>query len=178
MLKRRSIRLQDYDYTQNGAYFVTIGTQNREEIFGNIVDGEMHPDVLGEIVLECWQSIPEHFPHAELDEFVMMPNHLHGIVVIADDADHRRARHGVPLRSERFGKPVSGSLPTIIRSFKTAAASRVNKLRNTPGESIWQRNYYEHVICNEESLNKIRQYIQSNPARWKLDSENPTRRNL
>ena len=170
--RRRSIRLKGYDYSQVGAYFITICTRDRACFLGNVVDGQMYPNGVGQIAGQCWEEIPNHFPYARLDVFTVMPNHLHGIVVIA--GRDVGARHAVPL-PERFGKPISGSIPTIIRSFKSAATQRIHKRENTLGMSIWQRNYYEHVIRNEESLNRIRQYILDNPAQWTLDRENPVR---
>lgn len=181
--RRRSIRLPGYDYTRPAAYFVTVCTRNRECLFGDVVDGEMRLNELGETVRACWHEIPDHFPHVGLDEFVIMPNHVHGILVIVETnvvgARHVGARHAVPLRqtqrTEQFGKPLAGSIPTIIRSFKSAVTKRINDLRGTAGITVWQRNYYEHVIRDEESLNRIRQYIIENPRRWHLDRENPDR---
>ncbi|MCX8051233.1 MAG: transposase [Chlorobi bacterium] len=173
---RRSIRLKGYDYTQPGAYFITIVTQDRTCLFGEVVDGEMRLNALGEIVRACWLGIPGHFPHAALDAFMVMPNHVHGIIVIADyvGARHAVPLHTVPLRQrERFGKPVAGSIPTIIRSFKSIVTKRINEHRKTPGVPVWQRNYYEHIIRSDESLNRIRQYIVENPLRWAFDLENP-----
>ena len=165
---RRSIRIRVYDYSQGGMYFVTICTRDREYLFGEVVDGEMRLSLYGEIARTCWGEIPEHFPHAALDVSVIMPNHVHGIIVVG-------ARHAVPLQSspECFGAPVAGSIPTIVRSFKSVVAKHVNALRGTPGIPVWQRNYYEHVVRDEESLNRIRQYVADNPARWAFDRENP-----
>ena len=165
---RHSIRLKGYDYSQAGAYFVTIVTQNRACLFGAVVDGEMRLNETGQIVRRCWLDIPAHFPHAELDEFVVMPNHVHGIIVIVDG-------RGTACRAptEQFGRPVTGSIPTVIRSFKSAVTKRINEQRGTPGAHVWQRNYYEHIIRNEESLDRIRQYIANNPLRWAFDRENP-----
>ncbi len=169
---RRSIRLKGYDYTQPGAYFVTLCTHERVHLFGHVVDGVMRLDELGEIARQCWLAIPDHFPHAQLDEFVVMPNHVHGIIWIVG------ARHAVPLQSparetmEQFSKPVPGSIPTLIRSFKSATTKRINQHRRTLGATVWQRNYYEHIIRNEQTLNAIRQYIHDNPLRWHLDRYN------
>jgi putative transposase len=166
----RSLRLKDYDYAQAGAYFVTIVTRDRACLFGDVVDADMRLNRYGEIARTDWQAIPKHFPDVALDIFLVMPNHVHGIISI-----NGGARHAVPLPSpfERFGKPVSGSIPTIVRSFKSIVTKDINELRHTPGASIWQRNYFEHVIRDEESLNRIRQYILDNPARWEFDRENP-----
>lgn len=167
---RRSVRLKEYDYSQAGAYFVTVCAWNRECLFGEIVDGEMQLNELGVVVQECWDEIPRHFPNVELDEFIVMPNHVHGIIVIIVDGRGTACR--APT-TEKFGKPVANSLPTIIRSFKSATTKRINQTRGTPGVRLWQRNYYEHVIRNEESLNEIRQCISGNPKRWAEDEDNP-----
>ena len=171
--RRHSIRLIGYDYTRPGAYFVTICTRNRQPFFGEIVSDEMRANAFGEIVREYWYEIPDHFPHVEVDAFVIMPNHLHDIRVFHAVG----ARHAVPLqdtrRDEQFGKAVPGSLPTIIRSFKSVCTRKINIMRDSPGEKIWQRNYFEHIIRTETSLNEIRHYIQENPERWHLDLYNP-----
>lgn len=165
---RRSIRLFSYDYSQNGAYFVTVCTQNRECLFGEVVHGEMRLNHAGQIANQCWRNIPTHFPHVDIDEFILMPNHIHGILVIDGRGTACRAPTG-----EQFGKPVSGSIPTIIRSFKSAATKRVNESHGTPGTKLWQRNYYEHIIRDDDELNRIRQYILDNPAQWETtDREN------
>ena len=167
---RRSIRLQGYDYSQAGAYAVTICTHNRDCLFGEIAGGKMVLNHAGHAALQCWQAIPDHFPHAELDAFVMMPNHVHGIVVIAD---RRGTACRAPTQVEQFGHPVAGSIPTVIRSFKSAVTKRINEIRNTPGAKVWQRNYYEHIIRDEGELKRMREYITNNPVQWELDRENP-----
>jgi REP element-mobilizing transposase RayT len=176
MKLRRSIRLKHYPYAQDGVYFVTICTLNRECLFGAIADGEADLSTLGCVADSCWWAISEHFRGVELDAFVVMPNHIHGIVIINRDypvgARHVGARHAVPLQSqtESFGLPVSGSLPTIIRSYKSAVTRQINQIRQTPGAAVWQRNYYEHIVRSTRSLNCIRQYIHQNPARWRDDT--------
>ncbi len=180
---RRSIRLKGYDYSQAGAYFITIVTQDRACLFGEVVNGEMQLNAAGWIVHQCWEEIPAHFPHVSLDAFVVMPNHVHGIIVITEHrgtACPERRGTACPERStacraptEKFGHPVAGSVPTVIRSFKSAATKYINTMRGTPAVPVWQRNYYEHIIRNEKSLNRIRQYITNNPARWEMDRENP-----
>ncbi|MEW6262355.1 MAG: transposase [Thermodesulfobacteriota bacterium] len=170
-LHRRSLRLGGYDYAQPGAYFVTVCTQDRHCLFGEIEDGEMRLNKVGQIVRDEWIQTGRLRPSVELDVFVVMPNHFHGILLLTVDGRGTARRAPTP---EQFGKPVIGSLPTIIRSFKSATTKRINECRNTPGLSVWQRNYYEHVIREEDSLNRIRQYIQDNPARWMYDRENPT----
>ena len=166
-LGRRSLRLQDFGYAQPGGYFVTY---RRETLFGEIQERSMRLNRYGEIAGECFKAIARHFDNVAVDEFVIMPNHIHGIVVIINVG----ARHAVPVQSlGRFGKPMANSLPTIVRSFKSATTKRINDLRQTSGAPVWQRNYYEHVIRNEPSLHRIREYIGNNPARWDFDRENP-----
>lgn len=153
-------------------YFVTICTANRELLFGEIVEGEMVVNQVGQIVEDEWRKTPTLRPNVELDEYVVMPNHFHGIVAIVEGRGTAR-RAPTP---EQFGSPVSGSLPTIIRSFKSAVTTHVNILRQTPSAPVWQRNYHEHVIRDENDLYRIREYIQTNPLRWESDRENPKRR--
>lgn len=167
---RRSIRLHEYDYTQPGAYFVTICIHQRECLLGEIVDGLMSTNSWGEIVRDEWLQTAILRPGVELDVFVVMPNHFHGIISIA--SDRRGTARRVPTR-EQFGGPVSGSVPTLIRAFKSATTRRINAIRDTPGLPVWQRNYYEHIIRSEEALNSAREYIANNPLRWHLDCENP-----
>jgi putative transposase len=177
---RRSIRLQGYDYSQPGMYFVTVCTEERELLFGEVVKEAMVENEYGEVARTCWEEIPHHFQRAELDVFVVMPNHVHGILIIADkirtSPTSVGAQHAAPL-SWRASRPnVSpGSLGAIIRSFKSATTKRINNLRATPYVPPWQRGYYEHVIRNEDDLRRIREYILTNPLRWELDRENPAR---
>jgi len=167
---RRSTRLHDYDYTQAGAYFVTICTMGRVCMLGDIVNGCMQLNTYGQIVAECWSAIPGHIIGVQLDEFVIMPNHIHGILVLLDDSRGTACR--APT-TERFGRPVSGSLATIVRSFKSATTKLINQTRNNAGQPVWQRSYYEHVVRDDEQLDRIRQYILDNPAKWSEDIENP-----
>jgi len=178
---RRSIRLKGYDYTQAGAYFITICTKDRACLFGDVADGVMRLNQMGHIVRQCWLEIPEHFPHVVLDEFVVMPNHVHGIIVIVATpnvgATHDvGATHASPLpnddTSTRPRGPQRQSVASIVGSFKSAATKRINEHRGTPGAPVWQRNYFEHIIRSEDSLNRIRKYIADNPARWGYDREN------
>ncbi len=168
---RRSIRLQGYDYTAAGAYFITICSYQREHIFGEVVDGEMKLNEWGEIARAEWLKTAELRPQVELfeDEFVVMPNHVHGIVWLKEDVGTRRRR--VP--TEKFGKPVSGSIPTIVRAYKSAVTYAINKSQNSRGSVIWQRNYYEHIIRDERELDLIARYIYYNPFNWQVDRDNP-----
>lgn len=174
--KRRSIRLPEYDYLREGAYYITICAQDRKCIFGEITDGQMKLNPYGEIARNEWVKTGELRPYVIPDVFVIMPNHIHGVLIITDDDHSRGTMHRAPTgATERFGKPVAGSLPTIIRCYTAAVTRQINKLRNTPGHKIWQRNYYEHVIRNDKSYHKIRQYIIENPLYWAQDDENPNR---
>ena len=169
--QRRSIRLPQFDYTQAGAYTVTICTQPQAPSFGQIVGETVRLNSYGEVVDQCWRQIPNHNPFVQLDAFVIMPNHLHGILVLAYDTWGRGTACRAP--TESFGRPVPGSLPTLIRSFKSAATRGINRLGSTPGRRVWQRGYYERVIRNERELNAVRRYIAANPLQWELDPENP-----
>jgi REP element-mobilizing transposase RayT len=177
---RRSIRLKGYDYTSPGAYFITIDTEQRECLFGSIDAAVLHLNALGRVALSEWERLPGRFRYISLDAFIIMPNHVHGIIILSgrgtagelndqDPDTHRRAP------TEQFGKPVPGSIPTIIRSYKSAVAAQINRLRGTSGAPIWQRNYYEHIIRNQAEWERIRLYIQNNPATWSADRENPSR---
>lgn len=170
---RRSIRLKKYDYTQSGWYFIIICTEQKRCLFGAIANKQLILNEFGNIASNCWQAIPEHFPKIKLDEFVIMPNHVHGILIVtnnsADDINCRGKALPCPYYKGEFGKPVSGSISTIIGSFKSAVTKQINIIRNSKGTSVWQRNYYDHIIRNEESLNKIRKYIINNPLSWEND---------
>jgi len=168
---RRSIRLQGYDYSQPGAYFVTVCVQDQECLLGDIVDGEMRMNELGELVWATWHDLPNHLPHVELDAFVVMPNHVHGIVWIVDVVGAGSVGAGSEPAPTNTNK--RRGLPEIVRQFKTFSAQRVNQRRGTPGMPVWQRNYYEHIIRNDSSLHQIQKYILENPLCWHLDRENP-----
>ena len=162
---RHSIRLKNYNYSQNGYYFITICTKNRIFYFGDIFNKKMKLSKIGRIAKICWVEIPRHFDNVKLDAFTIMPDHLHGIIVIDSPVG---ACNGMPL--QQFAKPISNSLPMIVNHFKSAVKRQCNKL-NYP-DFQWQRNYYEHIIHNEIELNLTRQYIIDNPCKWSLDNEN------
>lgn len=179
---RRSIRLQGYDYTQDGAYFITICAHERACSFGDIVDGVMRLNALSKIVHEEWLKSAILRPRVMLGEFVVMPNHIHGVIMLTNGGDTmsgrgtlQRAPTTTVTTVERFGKPVSNSIPTIIRLFKSATTKRINEQRNTPCAPVWQRNYYEHIVRNDGDLRRIREYIVNNPAQWNSDRQNPNR---
>jgi REP element-mobilizing transposase RayT len=160
---RRSIRLEGYDYSQSGAYFVTICAYKRELLFEN--------EETKRILEREWLNTRDLRQNAVIDEFVVMPNHLHGIIMITQGVG---AYCNTPLLQNRFKSP-SKTVGSIIRGFKSTTTRQINLLRETPGNPIWQRNYYDHIIRNEYELNKIREYLQNNPLKWDLDKENPRR---
>jgi putative transposase len=155
------MRLSGYDYSQPGPYFVTICTKEKACILGKIADSVMHLSVLGGMVTSCWHDLSSHYPDISLDAFVVMPNHMHGIIFVG--AGSPRPSPGLNLSS-------------IIGYFKYQSTKRANELRNSPGAPLWQRNFFEHVIRDENSLNRIREYIWTNPERWELDRDNPLSR--
>ena len=169
--QRKSIRLKEYDYSQSGAYFITICTQNRKWLFGNIVEAKDYSPVTkmilndpGGMVEKCWNEIPKHFPNVELDEFVIMPNHVHGIVVIV-------GVQNVEPRRNRYQHIIPRSIGSIVRGFKIGVTKRFRE--KSPEISEWQRNYYEHVIRDDDDLNRVREYIQNNPRNWTTDDYFP-----
>jgi len=181
---RRSIRLKEFDYSQAGAYFITICMHEREHLFGEIVDGVMQINEYGQIAQEEWQKTASIRSEIDLGEFVIMPNHFHGIIWIVDGRGTarrapttRRAPTGALGETsadftpthEQFGKPVVGSIPTIVRAFKSAVSRRINLARCTPGKPVWQRNYWEHIIRDEKDLTNAQAYILNNPIQWEND---------
>jgi putative transposase len=163
---RRSLRLDGYDYAQAGAYFVTVCTQNRMCLFGDIVDGVMRLNDAGRMVRSVWEGLPDRFAGMELDAFVVMPNHVHGIITFVGA--------GLALPEEKGAASSAPTLGDVVRAFKSMSAIHINRLLRRSGP-LWQRNYYEHVIRNERELAKIREYIATNPLKWALDRENPQR---
>ena len=136
----------------------------------------MQLNEIGSIVRESWLEIPQHFPGVELRAYVVMPNHIHGVVAIFPRGRHAVSVQDAGAKAEAFGKPVSGSLPTIIRSFKAAVSKRIRAMRRLPANQIWQRNYYERVIRTGDELDEASRYIWENPGAWERDEENPDRR--
>jgi putative transposase len=161
---RRSIRLKGFDYSSAGAYFVTIVAWRREMLFGDVVDGEVVLNDFGKIVAEKWQWLEAQYEYVELGAWVVMPNHFHGILVI---------RRG---DSRIAPTPKIKPLGRLIGAFKTVSTKHINLLRNTEGQVVWQRNYYEHIIRNDREWENIHRYIESNPSMWAEDEENPDRR--
>jgi REP element-mobilizing transposase RayT len=185
---RRSIRLKGYDYSQAGLYFVTICCQDRACLFGNVVDEKMILNGAGKITDECWMEIPKHFPNAVLHEHVVMPNHVHGIIELTDAANVG-AENFLPLQNtpsstigaenflplhhhnesprNEFQKMIPRSIGSIVKGFKIGVTKWFRN--NTDIESVWQRNYHEHIIRNEQSYQTISEYIINNPSKWKDD---------
>ena len=162
--RRKSIRLPGYDYSQAGWYFVTICTGDRECRFGYVVDGHIRCTALGRLVKGCWRQIPKHFKNVSLDVFAIMPNHIHGIIVIHDFPVG--TRHALSLQ-RRYQ-----TLPSVIGSFKSSVS---RKMRSLSFDGFrWQRSYNDHVIRHEASFRKIRHYIVNNARKWDLDRDNPT----
>ena len=186
---RRSIRLKNYDYSQAGYYFVTICCYQRQCLFGDIVNSLMQLNQYGEIVEQTYQWLSQRYPYLILDEWIIMPNHFHGIIVITNTSCRGRSRttptaknvptltrndviltdKNLPINPELKRKP----LGRLIGTFKTVSTKNINLIRNTTGTPVWQRNYYEHIIRNETALNKIREYIINNPLSWEDDQLHP-----
>ena len=161
MIRRTSNRLSCWNYANTAAYFVTLVVRERTCLFGEVVNGEMILNPFGSVVDESWRWLREQYDHIELDAYVVMPNHLHGIIVITNNQSGQSVSQGKPL-----GR--------LIGAFKTVSTKQINELRSTPGESIWQRGFYDRVIRNEAELESVREYISGNPAKWDEDPENVT----
>jgi putative transposase len=170
--KRKTIRLKGFDYSQPANYFITLCTFGKHNLFGEIIHEEMQLNALGKIVQEEWQKTAAIRNNVVLDAFICMPNHVHGIIGLMDIDDGRGTLRRAPTK-EQFGKPVSGSIPTIVRLFKSSVTMQLNQLNNTPQQPVWQRGYYEHIIRNDKELDNIRRYILGNPALWGLEEEHP-----
>lgn len=155
--RRTSPRKQGYDYSRPGGYCVTIVTNGNKNLFGDIVDGKMIVNLLGEIVIQQWLELPVHYPNIRLDDFVLMPNHLHGILWI-DEPEQPEDSPGVTLSD-------------VLRGFKTWSARSVNEARKMTGVPVWQRSFKDQIIPNDRYLNALRDYIRKNPLNWELDSE-------
>ena len=163
---RHSVRLRYYDYSAQGRYFVTICTNNRECLFGRVADNATILNQNGAIIQKIWNDLPNRYDGIILDAFVVMPNHVHGIIEIIGCADPIvGAIHALPLQVKRRQM----LFPKIIGYFKMNSAKHINELRHCSDVSVWQRNYYEHVIRNNASLDRIRNYIINNPSNWTND---------
>jgi REP element-mobilizing transposase RayT len=184
---RKSIRIPGYDYSQKGWYFVTICINHYELLLGDVVDGEMVLNEIGKLVVYHWIRLPQHFKHIELDQYQIMPNHLHGIIHIirkmTNDGDNTvGAMHsnlnnqtrqnniaGNASPVQRLHGTIPGSLGAIMQNFQSITCRKIHKINKTLGSRLWQRNYWEHVIRDENDLNRIRDYIINNPLKWPED---------
>ncbi len=171
---RRSNRLANYDYSKTGLYFVTLCTRGRECLFGDIINGEMILNDFGRIVQEEWCRSGTIRQEIELGEYIIMPNHLHGIIIISHPAN-AGAFGERPQQGCRSCKTVlkPKTLGSLMSGFQSSVTRRINQIRKTPGISVWQRNYHDRIIRDERDLNRIRDYIQNNPLNWHQDKENP-----
>ncbi len=177
---RRSIRLKGFDYSSAGAYFVTICTQNKECFFGDIADGKMNRNDAGNMIDKWWNELKERFVGIELDEYVIMPNHFHGIIIVGATLVVAQNENGMKMKraGTRPAPTREKSIGNIIGAFKSITTDEyINGVKQNGWRSfnskLWQRNYYEHIIRNEDSLNSIRGYINNNPAEWDSDELNP-----
>ncbi|MEN9980037.1 MAG: transposase [candidate division WOR-3 bacterium] len=165
--------MDGYDYSQPGGYFITLCTKNRECLLGSVKDGEVRLNKHGEIVQSEWLRASKGFHGVIVDQFIIMPNHLHAIILISNNVG---AIHELPLQVAGVNTQTARRrmlLPMIIGRFKMQSAKYINQTRNTADKPVWQRNYYEHIIRNDDELNKIREYIINNPLQWQFDRENP-----
>ena len=170
MRERKRIWLKSYDYSQDGYYFVTICAENREEWFGKVEKGEMILNQYGKIANQCWDDLPNHYLNCSLDSFVVMMNHIHGIIVILNK-DVTIVGNGL--------KPFpTHGLSEMIPGFKIFSSRKINEEIKNDNKFQWQKSFYDHVIRNETELYRIRDYIKNNPLKWDLDRENPSSRNF
>jgi REP element-mobilizing transposase RayT len=172
--ERRLIRIKNYDYRASAIYFITICTNEKGNIFGFVKDGKMILNKFGIIARREWIKTARIRTNVVLDAFIIMPDHIHGIIWIRNPKiDHCRGMachaHEIQYKfvNRQFGKPIKQSLSSIIGLFKSSASREINKNRRTPGKIIWQRNYFEHIIQNERELYVARQYIINNPKKYK-----------
>ena len=180
--RRVQLRFRDYDYSNSGAYFITTCAHKRQCLFGLVIKDEMQLNDYGKIIAKCWGELPSHYPSIRLDYFIVMPNHAHGIIFLVEDGliinqlpqiigknlnncySGNQGGETPPLRNVTLGN--------ILGYFKYQTTKMINEMRPLSLIRVWQRGYYEHIIRNEDSLNRIREYIITNPQRWELDREN------
>ncbi len=188
---RSTLRISEFDYATPGAYFVTICTFRKACLFGQVTDDRVSLSAAGSMVAETWSQLPQHYPAIRTDAFVVMPNHIHGVLFLADEHLRRPHHEGgqawepAPTSEHLAAPPVNSEsapalgLSDVVHRFKTLTTHRFSKLAHDRSlrptyRHMWQRNYYEHVIRNEDSLQRIREYITNNPVSWAVDRENPT----
>ena len=164
---QKRYRLPEYDYSQEGCYFITICTRNQECYFGKIIKEKMKLSTIGKVAKRYWLRIPENYMNVELDEYTIMPNHIHGILIIKNKC--RNTPWHVPTKN--LHPLVKNSISSIINHYKGNIKRYCNKNKMEYFE--WQSRFFDHIIRNEKSLNKIRQYIIYNPSKWEIDKNNP-----
>jgi len=165
--QRHSLRIKNYNYSLPGAYFITICTYHKENILGYLIDGKMELNVLGKITARERLRTFQIRKNIQLDKYMVMPNHFHGIIILTDNS--KGVLQYAP--TNKFRSP-SQAIGSIVRGFKSAVTRGIKRLDYPFFYSVWQRNYYEHIIRNERELNRIREYVQNNPLRWQYDREN------
>ncbi len=168
--RRKKMRLENFDYGSPGAYFVTIVTYQHEKLFGVIEKEVVTLNPIGVVVQKTWLEIPEHFPETSLSAFVVMPNHLHGIIIINDNCVVG-ATHESPLHNNNCIRDRTRSLGIIIGLFKSTASKRIHQLNFAKQKNVWQRNYYDHIIRSDDDYQRIVDYIELNPSSWEQDTE-------
>ena len=173
---RRSIRIPGADYSEPGPYFLTICAAGRRNLFGEIQNARVELSPLGRIVRECWVAIPNHFASAEIKEFVVMPNHMHGIIVLSVGARYIVPPDRTARQIESFQTPTKGSIPTIVRVFKAAVTRKAREQWGFADRDVWQRNYFERVLRNGQEYADASRYILENPVKWEWDKENAARK--
>jgi REP element-mobilizing transposase RayT len=166
-----SVRLKDWDYSMPWWYYITINTKNHICWFGDIINNKIILNQLGKIVEQCWVEIPNHYPSVELDEYVIMPNHIHGIVIISKSGKRRDVACNVSTNKFSKISPKPGSLSVIIRSFKSAIAKQIHEI--SYGKFAWQPRFYDRIIRNEKELYNIKKYIEQNPLKWEIEKHIP-----
>jgi len=174
-----SARLKGWNYSSPGYYFFTVCTKNRACLFGEIVNGKMVPNEYGKILEHCWNDLPNHYPNLKLDQFVVMPDHIHGIIIIVNNNNTIVETGLKPVSTGTPGTPKTPNITNkthglfeFIRAFKTFSARRINEHRQTPGIPVWQPRFHDHIIRDENELNLIRKYIIDNPANCGNDENN------
>lgn len=167
----KSTRLPHWDYRNEAAYYITICTQDYRPLFGTINQGLMSLSSIGKIADRHWLAIPQHFDHVKLDAYIIMPNHIHGIVILDYPVETRHVTSlSIGRTTNRFGPLISGSLSKIIQAYKSSVTKKVRQAINT--NFAWQPRFYEHIIRNEKSCLNIAEYIIRNPINWKNDRNN------
>ncbi len=163
---RKSLRLPGYDYSRDGAYFITVCVENHQCLFGEVKDGQVILNVYGQIVNDVWQGLPNYVPDIYLDEFVVMPNHFHGILFIEKLPESAKFYNSLDVDDVKDRRKML--LPKVLGRFKMLTAKKINEVRQSH-RSFWQRNYYEEVIDSQAGYEQIREYIVNNPLKWELD---------